>query len=105
MQLTRTIASILALGLALSAIPVHAEGEDAPLPGDFQLAPAPKPPKAKPLNLPPVNAGADNPIKTKISLKGKIKIRKREMKTATTKKTLLNKEKVQWICMHLKMTS
>lgn len=62
MQFTRTIASILALGLALSAMPVHAEGEDAPLPGDFQVAPAAKQPKAKPPVLPPVSASSDKPL-------------------------------------------
>lgn len=55
MQFTRTIASIVALSLALCALPTRAESEDTPLPGDFQLAPAARPPKAKPLNLPPVS--------------------------------------------------
>lgn len=60
MQFTRTIASILALSMALCAMPTRAESEDTPLPGDFQLAPAPRPAKAKPLNLPPVNAAASS---------------------------------------------
>ncbi|WP_174874006.1 hypothetical protein [Vogesella oryzae] len=58
MQLSRTIAALLVATMAFSASMSHAEGEDAPLPGDFQPAPIAKPPKAKPLQLPPVSSPA-----------------------------------------------
>jgi hypothetical protein len=52
MQFTRTIASLLVAAMAFSAMPSFAEGEDAPLPGDFQAAPAPKPAKSRPSSPP-----------------------------------------------------